>query len=44
VSQGAKSASSAATVEIEVTPNVKVESEVGAGGTGKAGVYLEWDY
>jgi translocation and assembly module TamB len=44
VSQGAKSASSAATVEIEITPNVKVESEVGAGGTGKAGVNLEWDY
>ena len=44
VSQGATSASSAATVEIEVTPNVKVESEVGAGGTGKAGVNLEWDY
>jgi translocation and assembly module TamB len=44
VSQGAKSASSAATVEIEVTPNIKVESEMGAGGTGKAGVNLEWDY
>ena len=44
VSQGAKTGSSAATVEIEVTPNVKVESEVGAGGTGKAGVNLEWDY
>jgi translocation and assembly module TamB len=44
VSQGAKSASSAATVEIEVTPNVKVESEVGANATGKAGVNLEWDY
>lgn len=44
VSQGATSASSAATVEIELTPNVKVESEVGAGGTGKAGVNLEWDY
>jgi translocation and assembly module TamB len=44
VSQGAKSASSAATVEIELTPNVKVESEVGAGGTGKAGINLEWDY
>ena len=44
VSQGAKSGSSAATVEIEVTPNVKVESEVGTGGTGKAGVNLEWDY
>jgi len=44
MSQGAKSDSTAATVEIEVTPNVKVESEVGAGGTGKAGVNLEWDY
>ena len=44
VSQGAKSDSSAATVEIEVTPHVKVESEVGSGGTGKAGVNLEWDY
>jgi translocation and assembly module TamB len=44
MSQGAKSDSTAATVEIEVTPNVKVESEVGSGGTGKAGVNLEWDY
>jgi len=44
VSQGAESASSAATVEIEVTPNVKVESEIGANATGKAGVILEWDY
>ncbi|HET6158584.1 MAG TPA: translocation/assembly module TamB domain-containing protein [Dongiaceae bacterium] len=44
VSQGAKSASSAATVEIEVTPNVKLESEIGANAAGKAGVNLEWDY
>ena len=44
VSQGAESASSAATVEIEVTPNVKVESEIGANATGKAGVNIEWDY
>jgi translocation and assembly module TamB len=44
VSQGASSASSAATVEIEVTPNVKIESEIGANAAGKAGVNLEWDY
>jgi translocation and assembly module TamB len=42
VSQGAKN--SAATVEIEVTPNIKVESEMGAEAGGKAGVNLEWDY
>ncbi|HEY1382836.1 MAG TPA: translocation/assembly module TamB domain-containing protein, partial [Dongiaceae bacterium] len=44
VSQGAKSSTSAATVEIEVTPNVKVETEMGANADGKAGVNLEWDY
>jgi translocation and assembly module TamB len=44
VSQGARSDSSAATVEIEVTPNVKVETEIGANADSKAGVNLEWDY
>jgi translocation and assembly module TamB len=44
VSQGAKSGSGAATVEIELTPNIKLESEVGASSGGKAGVNLEWDY
>ncbi|MEZ5833660.1 MAG: translocation/assembly module TamB domain-containing protein [Dongiaceae bacterium] len=44
VSQGAQSRSSAATVEIEVTPHVKVESEVGADASGRAGVNFEWDY
>ncbi|HEX6119063.1 MAG TPA: translocation/assembly module TamB domain-containing protein, partial [Dongiaceae bacterium] len=44
VSQGAKSNSSAATVEIEVTPHVKVESEVGTNAGSKAGINLEWDY
>jgi translocation and assembly module TamB len=44
VSQGATSGSSAATVEIEVTPNIKVESEIGADAAGKAGVNLEWNY
>jgi len=44
VSQGAQSGSSAATVEIEVTPNVKVETELGVNSDNKAGVNLEWDY
>ncbi|WP_374653597.1 translocation/assembly module TamB domain-containing protein [Dongia sp.] len=44
VKQGAAGNSSAATVEMEVTPNVKVEGEVGTSSTGKAGVYWEWDY
>ena len=42
--QGAKPNSSAATVEIEVTPNIKVETEAGADSGGKAGVNLEWNY
>ena len=42
--QGAKPDSSAATVEIELTPNVKVETDVGADSTGKAGINLEWNY
>jgi translocation and assembly module TamB len=44
VSQGAQTGSSAATVEIEVTPNVKVETELGVNSDNKAGVNLEWDY
>lgn len=43
VKQGAGTATSAATVEIEVTPNVKVETELGADSS-KAGVNWEWDY
>jgi translocation and assembly module TamB len=41
--QGATPGSSAATVEIEITPNVKVETDVGAD-SNKAGVNLEWNY
>lgn len=44
VTQGAQSNSGTATVEIEVTPNVKLETELGANGSGKTGVNLEWDY
>ncbi|WP_374370901.1 translocation/assembly module TamB domain-containing protein [Dongia sp.] len=43
VRQGAAGNSSAATVEVEVTPNVKVETELGADAS-KAGVNWEWDY
>jgi translocation and assembly module TamB len=42
--QGTKPGSTAATVEIELAPNVKAETEVGADSTGKAGINLEWDY
>jgi translocation and assembly module TamB len=42
--QGATPGSSAATVEIELTPNVKVETDVGADSSGKAGINLEWNY
>jgi translocation and assembly module TamB len=42
--QGATPGSSSATVEIEVTPNIKVETDVGADSSGKAGINLEWNY
>ncbi|MDF3072635.1 MAG: hypothetical protein K0S54_302 [Alphaproteobacteria bacterium] len=42
--QGANASSSSAVVEIEVTPNIKVESEVGTGARSKVGVAVEWDY
>ncbi|HEY4162732.1 MAG TPA: translocation/assembly module TamB domain-containing protein, partial [Dongiaceae bacterium] len=42
--QGSKPGSTAATVEIQLAPNVKAETEVGADSTGNAGVNLEWNY
>jgi translocation and assembly module TamB len=42
--QGAQTNSSTAVVEIELTPNVKVQSEVGADARSKVGVSVEWDY
>jgi len=42
--QGTKPGSSAATVEIELTPNVKLNTDVGADSSGKAGVTMEWNY
>lgn len=44
VEQGLDEQSSRMDVEIEVTPNVKVESDFGADATGRIGVKLEWDY
>ncbi|MES1151008.1 MAG: translocation/assembly module TamB domain-containing protein [Dongia sp.] len=42
--QGTDTKSSSATVEIELTPNLKVETDVGADASGKAGVNWEWNY
>jgi len=42
--QGTDTKSSSATVEIELTPNLKVETDVGADANGKAGINWEWNY
>jgi translocation and assembly module TamB len=42
--QGTKPGSTAATVEIELAPNIKAETEVGADSSGKAGINMEWNY
>jgi translocation and assembly module TamB len=42
--QGTTPGSTAATVEIELAPNVKAETEVGADSSGKAGINMEWNY
>ena len=44
VEQGLDEQSSRVNVEIELTPNVTVESDVGADAEGRIGVNLEWDY
>ena len=31
-------------VEVEITPNISVESEVGSDGASRIGVIMEWDY
>ena len=36
--------SSAATVEVEVTDNIVVESKMGADASGNVGVKWKWDY
>ncbi len=44
VRQGATSQSSAAGIEVELTPNIKLESEVTGSGASKSGVRFQWDY
>ncbi|MGD1876525.1 MAG: translocation/assembly module TamB domain-containing protein, partial [Kiloniellaceae bacterium] len=44
VKQGASSQSSSAGVEVELTPNITVESEVTGSGAAKSGVRFHWDY
>jgi translocation and assembly module TamB len=42
--QGLTPGSSKVTVEVELTPNLTVESDVGANATGNVGLNWEWDY
>ena len=44
VDQGSSDDSTQATVEVEVTPNISVESGVGADNSGRLGVKWKWDY
>ncbi|UCD11614.1 MAG: translocation/assembly module TamB domain-containing protein [Nitrospinaceae bacterium] len=44
VGQGIDSGSSHATIEVEVTPNISLESDVGADSQGRVGINMEWDY
>ncbi len=44
VEQGLKEQSSRMSVEIEVTPNITIETDVGADADSRIGVNIEWDY
>ena len=44
VEQGVETGLSRVTVEIEVTPNITVESGLGSDSSGQVGVNLQWDY
>lgn len=44
VKQGLGEDSSAAVIEYEVTPNITVESDIGADSESRMGVKMEWDY
>ena len=44
VKQGAQVGSSVATVQIDITPHVQVETDVGADAGSRAGINLQWDY
>ncbi len=44
VEQGLGAESSRVTVEVEITDNITVESDVGADSAGRIGVNMQWDY
>ena len=44
VKQGTSAQSSSAGVEVELTPNVTVESEMTGEGANKSGIRFQWDY
>jgi autotransporter translocation and assembly factor TamB len=44
VNQGADPTSTKVTVEVEVTPNISVQSDVGQDNSGRVGVFWKWDY
>jgi autotransporter translocation and assembly factor TamB len=44
VKQGATATSSAVEVEVELTPNISVGSEMGQDGTSNVGIQFKWDY
>jgi len=44
VKQGTTPGSSSVGVEVELTPNISIESDVGSSGESKLGVKLKWDY
>ncbi|NBC32186.1 MAG: hypothetical protein GVY13_05865 [Alphaproteobacteria bacterium] len=44
VEQNLSEGSSRVTVEVEVTPNISVETDVGSDSTGRVGVKFEWEY
>ncbi|MGF1628584.1 MAG: translocation/assembly module TamB domain-containing protein [Kiloniellaceae bacterium] len=44
VKQGAGAQSTSAGVEVELTPNITIESEVTGKGASKSGVRFQWDY
>ncbi len=44
IKQGLGENSSAAVIEYEITPNITVESDIGADSESRLGVKMEWDY
>jgi len=44
VEQSLDSEASHATIEIEVTPNITLESDIGADSKSRVGINMEWDY